>query len=157
MKKPLLALALMLLPFGMASAQVRLKVIPRDGSAAMSLNLDDIKWIDFLGDGNHFSIETRDLRYAYSFDFVQCIKFEGLLNDISTTRTAESDVRISYKEGQLFVSGMGDAVTHAAIYDLNGCSRVSLPLYKGEPIDVSNLPKGAYILRVGSRSFKFLR
>lgn len=152
-----MALALMLLPAAMATAQVRLVVVPRDGSAAKRINLDDIKRIDFLGDGNHFSIETPELRYAYSFDYVQSIKFEGLVNDISSTRTPEDGMRISYKEGQLIVSGMCDAVTHADIFDLNGCSRVSLPHYHGEPIDVSGLPKGAYIFRVGNRSFKFLR
>lgn len=52
---------------------------------------------------------------------------------------------------------MGDAVTHAVIFDLNGCSRVNLPHFDGQPIDVSGLPKGAYILRIGGKAFKFLR
>ena len=58
---------------------------------------------------------------------------------------------------QIFVSGLSNAQANATIYDLNGCSRLSLPHYDGQPIDVSALPKGAYILRVGDKAFKFLR
>ena len=58
---------------------------------------------------------------------------------------------------QIFVSGLSNAQANATIYDLNGCSRLSLPHYDGQPIDVSSLPKGAYILRVGDKAFKFLR
>ena len=94
MKKTFMALALTLLPFGMASAQVRMLVVPKDGTAPKSFNLDDIRRIDFLGEANTFSI---------------------------------------------------------------ACSRLSLPHYDGQPIDVSALPKGAYILRVGDKAFKFLR
>ena len=148
MKKTFMALALTLLPFGMASAQVRMLVVPKDGGEAKSFNLDDIRHIDFLGEGNTFSVECATDR---------CLKFDGLVNDIATATKKESDINISYKEGRIFVSGMGDAVTHAVIFDLNGCSRVNLPHFDGQPIDVSGLPKGAYILRIGGKAFKFLR
>ncbi len=157
MKKTLMTLALALLSFGMASAQVELLVVPKDGSAPDRLRLDDIRHIDFLGDGTTFSIKTIDLLWSYSFDYVRCLKFDGLVNDISAASKAESELKMSYKNGQIFVSGMCDAVTHAVIFDLNGCSRVDLPHYNGQPIDVSALPKGAYILRVGGKAFKFLR
>lgn len=157
MKKTFMALALTLLPFGMASAQVRMLVVPKDGSAAKSFNLDDIRHIDFLGEGNTFSVECATDRWSYDFDWVRCLKFDGLVNDIAAATKKESDIHISYKEGRIFVSGMGDAVTHAVIFDLNGCSRVNLPHFDGQPIDVSGLPKGAYILRIGGKAFKFLR
>ena len=157
MKKTFMALALTLLPFGMASAQVRMLVVPKDGTAPKSFNLDDIRRIDFLGEANTFSIACATDRWSYEFDKVRCLKFDGLVNDIATATKKESDITISYKEGRIFVSGMGDAVTHAVIFDLNGCSRLSLPHYDGQPIDVSALPKGAYILRLGDKAFKFLR
>ena len=97
------------------------------------------------------------MRWSFDFDKVRCLKFDGLVNDIATATQKESDINISYKEGRIFVSGMGDAVTHAVIFDLNGCSRVNLPHFDGQPIDVSGLPKGAYILRIGGKAFKFLR
>lgn len=59
MKKTFMALALTLLPFGMASAQVRMLVVPKDGTAPKSFNLDDIRRIDFLGEANTFSIGMR--------------------------------------------------------------------------------------------------
>lgn len=157
MKKTFMALALTLLPFGMAFAQVRMLVVPKDGGEAKSFNLDDIRHIDFLGDGNTFSVECATDRWSFDFDKVRCLKFDGLVNDIATATKKESDIHISYKEGRIFVSGMGDAVTHAVIFDLNGCSRVNLPHFDGQPIDVSGLPKGAYILRIGGKAFKFLR
>lgn len=157
MKKTFMALALTLLPFGMASAQVRMLVVPKDGGEPKSFNLDDIRHIDFLGEGNTFSVDCTDQRWSYNFDDVRCLKFDGLVNDIATVAKSENNVNISYKEGRIFVSGMGDAVTHAVIFDLNGCSRVNLPHFDGQPIDVSGLPKGAYILRIGGKAFKFLR
>ena len=66
MKKTFMALALTLLPFGMASAQVRMLVVPKDGTAPKSFNLDDIRRIDFLGEANTFSIACAilDLRLS---------------------------------------------------------------------------------------------
>lgn len=157
MKKTFMALALTLLPFGMASAQVRMLVVPKDGTAPKSFNLDDIRRIDFLGEANTFSIACATDRWSYEFDKVRCLKFDGLVNDIATATKQESAVSIAYREGQIFVSGLSNAQAHATIYDLNGCSRLSLPHYDGQPIDVSALPKGAYILRVGDKAFKFLR
>lgn len=157
MKKTFMALALTLLPFGMASAQVRMLVVPKDGGEAKSFNLDDIRHIDFLGEANTFSVECATDRWSFDFDKVRCLKFDGLVNDIATATKKESDINISYKEGRIFVSGLANAQANATIYDLNGCSRLSLPHYDGQPIDVSALPKGAYILRVGDKAFKFLR
>ncbi len=68
----------------------------------------------------------------------------------------ENPNRVIVKQ-KYFVSGLSNAQANATIYDLNGCSRLSLPHYDGQPIDVSSLPKGAYILRVGDKAFKFLR
>ena len=39
MKKTFMALALTLLPFGMASAQVRMLVVPKDGTAPLVLRV----------------------------------------------------------------------------------------------------------------------
>lgn len=157
MKKTIMALALTLLPVGMATAQVQLLVVPKDGSATKRINLDDIRYIEFPAPGEAFSIETSDLRWSYSYDFVRSLKFDGLVNAVSSANQEDNQLQITYKQGQIFVSGMGDAVTHAVIFDLNGCSRVSLPHFDGHPIDVSALPKGAYVLRIGGQAFKFLR
>ena len=78
MKKTFMALALTLLPFGMASAQVRMLVVPKDGTAPKSFNLDDIRRIDFLGEANTFSIACATDRWSYEFDKVRCLKFDGL-------------------------------------------------------------------------------
>lgn len=157
MKKTITALALTLLPVGMATAQVQLLVVPKDGTATKRINLDDIRYIEFPAPGEAFSIETSDLRWSYSYDFVRSLKFDGLVNAVSGVNRQDNALQITYRQGQIFVSGMGDAVTHAVIFDLNGCSRVSLPHFDGRPIDVSALPKGAYILRIGGKAFKFLR
>ena len=105
MKKTFMALALTLLPFGMASAQVRMLVVPKDGTAPKSFNLDDIRRIDFLGEANTFSIACATDRWSYEFDKVRCLKFDGLVNDIATATKQESAVSIAYREGQIFVSG----------------------------------------------------
>ena len=104
MKKTFMALALTLLPFGMASAQVRMLVVPKDGTAPKSFNLDDIRRIDFLGEANTFSIACATDRWSYEFDKVRCLKFDGLVNDIATATKQESAVSIAYREGQIFVS-----------------------------------------------------
>lgn len=157
MKKTIMALALTLLPVGMATAQVQLLVVPKDGSPTKRINLDDIRYIEFPAPGEAFSIETSDLRWSYSYDFVRSLKFDGLVNAVSGVNRQDNALQITYRQGQIFVSGMGDAVTHAVIFDLNGCSRVSLPHFDGQPIDVSALPQGVYILRIGGKAFKFFR
>ena len=45
MKKTFMALALTLLPFGMASAQVRMLVVPKDGTAPKSFIIVTLKLI----------------------------------------------------------------------------------------------------------------
>lgn len=157
MKKTLIALALALLPVGMVSAQVQLLVVPKDGSATKRLNLDDIKYIEFPAPGEAFSIETADLRWSYGYDFVQSLKFDGLVNDISGINKEEDGIQIRYREGQILVSGIGNAPVQAVVCDLNGSTRIRIAQYDGQPIDVSALPKGAYIVRVGGKTSKFLR
>lgn len=152
-----MALSLALLPFGMASAQVQLLVVPNDGSATKRINLDDIKYIEFPAPGEAFSIETSDLRWSYSYDFVRSLKFDGLVNAVSGVNKEETDLRITYRDGQILVSGLGNTPTQAVVYDLNGSSRIQIARYEGQPIDVSSLPKGAYIVRVGGKATKFLR
>lgn len=156
MKKKLLALAMLSVPI-MSVAQVQLVVTPKGGGAATAISLDEIKQINFIGDGTTFEIERQSQRDVFSFDNVQSIKFQGLVDDIAATRVSDDAWRVSYNQGQLTVSGMCDAVTHADIFDLNGCRHMSLPRYSGQTIDVSSLPKGAYILRVGQKTFKFLK
>lgn len=157
MKKTLIALALALLPVGMVSAQVQLLVVPKDGSATKRLNLDDIKYIEFPAPGEAFSIETADLRWSYGYDFVQSLKFDGLVNDISGINKEEEGIRIRYQGDQILVSGLGNAPVQAVVCDLNGSTRIRIAQYDGQPIDVSALPKGAYIVRVGGKTSKFLR
>lgn len=157
MKKTLIALALALLPVGMVSAQVQLLVVPKDGSATKRLNLDDIKYIEFPAPGEAFSIETADLRWSYGYDFVQSLKFDGLVNDISGINKEEDGIRIRYQGDQILVSGLGNAPVQAVVCDLNGSTRIRISQYDGQPIDVSALPKGAYIVRVGGKTSKFLR
>lgn len=157
MKKTLIALALALLPVGMVSAQVQLLVVPKDGSATKRLNLDDIKYIEFPAPGEAFSIETADLRWSYGYDFVQSLKFDGLVNDISGINKEEDGIRIRYQGDQILVSGLGNAPVQAVVCDLNGSTRIRIAQYDGQPIDVSALPKGAYIVRVGGKTSKFLR
>lgn len=156
MKKKLLALAMLSVPI-MSVAQVQLVVTPKGGGAATAISLDEIKQINFIGDDTTFGIERQSQRDVFSFDNVQSIKFQGLVDDIAATRVSDDAWRVSYNQGQLTVSGMCDAVTHADIFDLNGCRHMSLPRYSGQTIDVSSLPKGAYILRVGQKTFKFLK
>lgn len=157
MKKTLIALALALLPVGMVSAQVQLLVVPKDGSATKRINLDDIKYIEFPAPGEAFSIETADLRWSYGYDFVQSLKFDGLVNDISGINKEEEGIRIRYQGDQILVSGLGNAPVQAVVCDLNGSTRIRIAQYDGQPIDVSALPKGAYIVRVGGKTSKFLR
>lgn len=157
MKKKIMALALALLPVGMATAQVQLLVVPKDGSPTKRFNLDDIKYIEFPAPGEAFSIETADLRWSYSYDFVQSLKFDGLVNDISGVNKEENDLQIRYRDGQILVSGLGNEPVQAVVYDLNGSSRIQIARYDGQPIDVTSLPKGAYIVRVGGKTAKFLR
>lgn len=157
MKKTLIALALALLPVGMVSAQVQLLVVPKDGSATKRINLDDIKYIEFPAPGEAFSIETADLRWSYGYDFVQSLKFDGLVNDISGINKEEDGIRIRYQGDQILVSGLGNAPVQAVVCDLNGSTRIRIAQYDGQPIDVSALPKGAYIVRVGGKTSKFLR
>lgn len=156
MKKKLLALAMLSVPI-MSVAQVQLVVTPKGGISPVAIPLDEIKQLNFLEDDTYFVLEHLDQRYRFNYDAVQSIKFQGLVDDIAATRVSDDAWRVSYNQGQLTVSGMCDAVTHADIFDLNGCRHMSLPRYSGQTIDVSSLPKGAYILRVGQKTFKFLK
>lgn len=156
MKKKLLALAMLSVPI-MSVAQVQLVVTPKGDISPVAIPLDEIKQLNFLEDDTYFVLEHLDQRYRFSYDVVQSIKFQGLVDDIAATCVSDDAWRVSYNQGQLTVSGMCDAVTHADIFDLNGCRHMSLPRYSGQTIDVSSLPKGAYILRVGQKTFKFLK
>lgn len=43
------------------------------------------------------------------------------------------------------------------VFSIAGRHAVNIPAWKGEPVDVRDLPRGIYILRVGNHSLKFVK
>ena len=64
-----------------------------------------------------------------------------------------NNVRVYARENLIYIEGAEQG--RIEVYALNGTQCLAVAQWSGQPVDVSALPKGIYVLKVGNASFKF--
>ena len=75
------------------------------------------------------------------------------VNRISFTEAVANNVRVYARENLIYIEGAEQG--RIEVYALNGTQCLAVAQWSGQPVDVSALPKGIYVLKVGNASFKF--
>lgn len=128
-------------------------VINKGWGNSTTLNLTEFSRIDFK-DG-YIEFDTPD-RFTLPLAELLTIHFEKSPVSSSVEVNLGSDVRLTYGNGWLALSGLPEG-SRLDIFALNGTRVKSLKRYLGEPVDISSLDEGVYIVKSGKHSFKFVK
>lgn len=133
-----------------------ISVKTKDG--AKSYSVQGISKITFATDGINIVTESGAATDTYLFsDIEESIVFEDIATGIASTQTTDGTLRISSRgRNTIVIDGHGDnAVTPVEIYSLAGTKVPGIAELRGSEINVSALPTGAYILKIGNKTIKF--
>lgn len=73
------------------------------------------------------------------------------VEDVTTKRLS-----MKYMGGAIYVDGWTEGVANVALYDVMGRMHGMIKAWNSEPIDVSHLSQGVYILKIKGYSMKFI-
>ncbi len=157
---PLTVLTLILaMGFSSAQAQVKLVVTAQNGGKTSEYALQDIQKIYFGEDGMHITGTTPETESIWKLSEVKNIQFTHSTTGIGQAgNDTAAQITISLIGNQLFVSGLNPTErANATIFNISGQTVLRAKAAEGEPIDVSRLNTGAYIIKVNNETLKFVK
>lgn len=137
------------------SADDKVIVVTSNGEKAYAI--DKLARIE-IGD-DLVVVDTSDKGTTYAFDEVQKIVVSldaTSVADVNAGNAQQLTLTVAADGTLITVNGWNDGETATMdVYDTGGRSVLHKASWKGEPTDVSALPHGVYVLRVGTHSAKF--
>lgn len=159
MKKRLISnvlTAIMAMGFSQVHAQTQLVVTPHSGDVG-KYAITDIQKITIAADGLHIVGNTFAVEPVWKLSAIKTISFVKTTDGIETvSNRGTSGIKIFQRGEMLYVNGL-DGQANVAIYDLNGQTMLCATTANGEGIDISNLTRGVFILKVKNTTFKFIK
>lgn len=142
-----------------AENTVKLVVHQTDGQKK-EYTLDEIGKIAFTN--NDLSITSKDKgTETFTYETVLNFNFDGYITGINTPQTVEQStqkIRVSVNQDALTVLGWNaDKPAKIVIYALNGQQILTINQWDGRSINISQLQKGLYILRINDLTTKFIK
>lgn len=128
-------------------------IINKGTDSERTISFADFNRIDFREGNAVFNTEDG---LTIPLADLATIHFDETGETLSVESPVEELVRINYQSGQFWVSGL-DAETPLHVYALNGAKVITISNYAGEPVDVSALPQGVYVVSAGRHSFKIIK
>lgn len=131
-------------------------VVTTSGGKQQVYNTDAVKSITF--EGTTMKVNKTDKSVSDNFNLVDVEKITfNLANGINNLPVGEK-LTVTSPAGSnvLYINGYDAAKKNKlGIYDVSGKAVKNLSKWAGEPIDLSSLPKGVYILKVNNNTIKF--
>ena len=155
MKTKILALIMMLSACWTATSAFRTLVVNLSDNMKQEFSLDKLVRIDFEDDGLQFYSEDEAfISYADIISLTFSNEEAGssvlaVISDAGSLKFQSDGNTLSFIE----YSG-GEALEIWSVYGLRFIFR---PVYNGETIDISNLPAGIYVVKLGRENVKFIK
>lgn len=150
----LTVLSLLLLPCSYAGAQtetVERMVVSEQGHTLDKVDLAEVQRISFTEDA--FSVDKKDGTNAL-YGYKAAVTFiEDDVSGIGKTAVSAHNIKVHARENLIYIEGAKPG--SVVVYALNGTRCIGLAQWNGQPVDVSTLPQGIYVLKVDGASFKF--
>ncbi|MDD7317265.1 MAG: T9SS type A sorting domain-containing protein [Prevotella sp.] len=161
MRKKFFLLALLpLLPAMHLMAQSGNELVVKAKTGNTSYLLDNVRRIDLTG-GNVGVVTTNAGVTTYAFEDVYSICFGLNTSGITTvTRSGEQKgkllLHVTNNGSTVSVSGwQAGKSSDVKFYNTSGSLVKELKQWSGSDIDITSLPKGVYIIKVGDKAAKF--
>lgn len=139
-----------------AHADDKVHVVTKSADNAFAIS--EVQRIDFAGDALNV-VSTNGESTTYAFDDVVKITFDESSTAIQTV-AAPGQGRLTFTVANdgttLTVNGWdSSAQTSLQLYSVGGANVASQAHWSGQSVDISSLPHGVYVLKVGNRTAKF--
>ncbi|MBR1725082.1 MAG: T9SS type A sorting domain-containing protein [Muribaculaceae bacterium] len=153
MKKHLLLLMLLGVA-GTALAQDHVQVVT--SGSEFNYGLDDVQRIEFTQEGINVvrSDDMGDL-YLFSDNLERIVLHPTIETSVQTVKTEPMTLFVARDGSHVSVRGWQGDKAAVSIYALNGQRVLGLTGWTGGDIDISGLPQGVYVIKVGDKSAKF--
>lgn len=127
-------------------------------TADNAYSIDAVQRIDFTGDQLNV-VATDGTSTTYAFDQVVKITFSSTTTSLQTPASLKSQrltFSVASDGSSLTVNGWDSSATASLqLYSVAGTSVMDLAHWSGQTIDLSSLPHGIYVLKVGQLTAKF--
>ncbi len=150
-----LVLSLGLVPSAMAQ---KMQFFFNNGEPIKEFRLEDIGKVYF--DGGSLLVQQSDGASVSAFDLltVQTIKFGTLSGVESAVKDEAAAVKVAVDGDLLKVIGYDAAAPQpASFYNVNGALLYASASLQEDAIDISALPKGIYIFKLGNKTYKICK
>ena len=158
LKSTLFASFLLFAASSVCNAQQIDSLVVSNGSGDKAFLLDDVRRIDFSSDGMTVVSRTSNDQ-VFAFSDINKVFFGGSTTDIRSVSGKVNPsllLRLTNQGNLLHVDGWVKSKSiQAEIYQANGTEVKFLKQWNGEDIDISSLPHGVYIIKLGSQAAKF--
>lgn len=142
--------------FSQVQAQTQLVVTPHSGDVG-KYALTDIQKMTIAADGLHIVGNAFAVEPVWKLSAIKTISFASIADGIEKVSDRGTDgIKIFQRGEMLYVNGL-DGQADVAIYDLNGQTILRATTSNDEGIDVSNLSRGVFVLKVKNTTFKFIK
>lgn len=135
-----------------SSDDTQVRVVSKDWSTK-NYNIRDLNKIVFQ-DSELSIIFRNNQQSKAAYSDLQKLMFvvqPSGVEDVTTKRLS-----MKYMGGAIYVDGWTEGVANVALYDVMGRMYGMIKAWNGEPIDVSHLSQGVYILKIKGYSMKFI-
>lgn len=155
----IMALVLMLILGSMANAQVTVTVYLTDNTTA-AVEVDASGEITFTEDNLTVMESTlTGTTTSWAIDNISKVTFDGDVNTegIGTVTTADLSIFPNPTRETITINGIGSTPTMVTIYNVTGTTMMQQLCSEGATINVSQLERGLYFVRVGHATLKLAK
>ncbi len=144
------------MPGTRVQAQGQMVVYSKSNPLPSTWQLDQLMSLHF--DNERLYVQPKTIgTTAFSLADVRCIKFAAVVNALQTLNAGSDKLAARLSGGTLQVTGWSSGATRAALFTASGTQVLVADNWAGEPLDVSALPAGLYILKIKNYSLKFIK
>lgn len=164
MKKSILLLLPLLLPVAAWAIDGSDVLVVRTTGGDKPSAIDEVRRIDFAGDKvNVVYRDTLAATATYAFDEVSAIAFNLMPTGVETVIAGKAAgaallLHVMSDGHVLKVSGWdGARQATLEVFNLQGMTLARLAGWHGQDVDVSGLPAGVYVVKIGNKAAKFIK
>ena len=162
--KRLTVISLLMLPCCYASAQSANgeSIVISENATELGVHIDGFKLVLGRPGNRQWTsaaeaeelLKTFKLKENERYSYKATVSFiDNSTDGIGKAEAVANNVRVYARENLIYIEGAEQG--RVEVFALNGTQCLAVAQWSGQPVDVSALPKGIYVLKVGNASFKF--
>jgi hypothetical protein len=139
---------------GLSLSTIAQDMIVSATSATKSWNITEVRSFRFVDGKMIVKLKNGEDTEEINLSEISTIKFGNSTTAITHVKGENENVRFTLNGQHIVVEGLKQSVS-MVIYAVSGSQVLRQNAWNGGSIDISNLPKGIYIIKLDNKNFKF--